>query len=79
MKSAARREQHHQHMAYLGDETRPARPDDVGYPRAFAHRTHPAQPVRSKQKWSPRQTLLFIVGVSAFLWAALIWVSLRYL
>jgi hypothetical protein len=79
MKSAARREQHHQHTAYLGEEARPAILDDTNRRRAFAPQAEAARSVRSDQKWSSRQTLLFIIGVSAFLWAALIWVSLRYL
>ena len=79
MKSAARREQHLQHIAYPDQGARPAKPDDAGYPRAVGQRTHPAQPARADQKWSPRQSLIFIVGVSAFLWAAIVWACLHYL
>jgi len=76
MKSAARRAQHPQHNAYLDEQPRPARPDDAVTSRALGHRTHSVQP---NQKWSPRRTLLFIVGASVFLWAAIVWVSIHYL
>jgi hypothetical protein len=76
MKSAARRAQHSQHFAYLDEEPRPAKPDDALYPRALKHRTDSVQP---NQKWSPRQTLLFIVGASVLLWTAIFWVSIHYL
>lgn len=80
MKSAVRRAQHPQHFAYPDEGARPARPDDAGYhPRAPKHRAHSAQPAGSDQKWAPRQTMLFIVGASVFLWAAIVWVSVHYL
>jgi hypothetical protein len=79
MKSAARRAQHLQHIAYLDEDPRPAKPDEAGYPRTVGHRTHSAQPTRVHQKWSPRQSLIFIVGVSALLWAAIIWACIHYL
>jgi len=79
MKSAARRAQHLQHIAYRDEEPRSAKPDDAGYPRAAGRHIHSAQPARADQKGSPRQTLIFIVGVSAFLWAVIVWASIRYL
>jgi hypothetical protein len=79
MKSAARRAQPLQHDAYLDEKARPAKPDEAGYSRALRHRTRSAQPARVHQKWSPRQSLIFIVASSAFLWAAIIWACLHYL
>ncbi|HEY8255087.1 MAG TPA: hypothetical protein VIG39_10625 [Rhizomicrobium sp.] len=79
MKSAARRAQPLQHMAYPDEELRPAKPDEAAYPRAVRQRTDAAQPARVHQKWSPRQSLMFIVGVSALLWAAIIWACIHYL
>jgi hypothetical protein len=79
MRSAARREQPLQHIAYPDEELRPAKPDEAAYPRALGHRTQFAQPARANQKWSPRQSLMFIVGVSALLWAAIVWASIHYL
>ena len=79
MKSAARRAQPLQHIAYPDEELRPAKLDDAEYPRASRHRTHLAQPARTNQKWSPRQSLIFIVGMSALLWAVIVWACIRYL
>jgi hypothetical protein len=56
------------------------RGNDAGY--AVGMRLYRASSVRADhadKKWSARQTLTFIVGVSALLWAAIIWACLHYL
>ena len=45
----------------------------------FAQSAHSAQPARVHHKWSPRQSLIFIIGVSALLWAAIVWACIHYL
>ena len=54
------------------------RGNDAGY--ALGVRLYRAQSARAAgKKWSPRQSLIFIVGVSALLWAAIIWACIHYL
>ena len=54
------------------------RGNDAGY--ALGLRSSPAYSARAAgKKWSPRQTLIFIAGVSAFLWAVIVWACLHYL
>jgi hypothetical protein len=66
-------------MAYPDEGAGPAKPHEAGYPRALRHRAQSAQPARANQKWSRRRSLMFIVGVSALLWAAIIWACIHYL
>jgi hypothetical protein len=56
------------------------RSDDAGYALGLRlDRAYLARPVRSNKSWSPRQSLMFIVGTSAFLWAVIIWACIHYL
>ncbi len=54
--------------------------NDAGYaPGLRLTHASPARSDRADRKWSPRQTLIFIVGASTLLWAAILWVCLHYL
>jgi len=54
------------------------RGNDAGYaPGLAVYRAHSAR--AADTKWSPRQSLIFIIGVSVFLWAAIIWACIHYL
>jgi hypothetical protein len=54
--------------------------NDAGYaPGLRLPHAYSARAERADRKWSPRQTLIFIVGTSAFLWTAIIWVGAHYL
>jgi hypothetical protein len=49
------------------------------WPLADSARPNPASASRFDKKWSPRRTLVFIVGVSVTLWAAIICLCAQYL
>ena len=56
------------------------RGNDAGYAIGVGlDRAYSARAIQADKKWSPRQTLIFIVGASAVLWAAIIWACLHYL
>ena len=54
------------------------RGNDAGY--ALGLRLYRAQSARTADtKWSPRQSLIFIIGASVLLWAVIIWACIHYL
>jgi hypothetical protein len=56
------------------------RGNDAGYALGLRlDRAYSARAVQPNKRWSPRQTLIFIVGSSVLLWAVIIWACIHYL
>ena len=54
------------------------RGNDAGYaPGLRLGRAYSVRAAQADKKWSPWQTLIFIVGTSACLWAAILWACLH--
>jgi len=67
-------------LGALGGGADPVRSNDAGVALGLSlPRAYPVRAERADRKWSPRQTLIFIAGISALSWAAIIWASIRYL